>query len=737
MARSTKNVKSSAKADSLLVELRTEELPPKSLRRFGEVFAEGMEKALRDAHLLIEGSVTTPFATPRRLAVRVTGVLAQQPDREQNRQGPKEGAPAQAVEGFARGLGVSVDKLSVQDGRYAYIVKVKGESLAKLVPEFVAQALKALPIPKVMRWGAGEAQFVRPVHGLILLHGSKLIPGTVLGITSGNKTLGHRFLSKGFITVTHADKYADILHKSGKVIAGFEERRGKIENALRQAAKKAKPGAVVLLRADEYMVRTGDEPVYAAQDIARRNMDLLDEVTSLVEWPAVYVGEFDPAFLKVPITCLALSMQQHQRYFPLVHGDVPERMLPRFLVVSNNETDDSGQIVHGNERVLRARLSDARFFFEQDKRTKLADRVPRLASVVYHNKLGSQLERVQRLQKLAVAIAGLSKLSSDDQRHVERGAYLCKADLLTDMVGEFPELQGIMGAFYAHHDNEHERVVQAIRGHYAPRFAGDELPGTDVGTCLALADKLDILTGIYGIGLVPTGDKDPFGLRRQALGLVRILVEKSLPLDLSDLLQLARSQFSAGVVAESVAQDLYGFMLERLKPYLREKNFELDEIDAVMERGPERGPRRFDQLMPRLKALQEFRLLPEAQALAAANKRISNILRQAGGQVFNPPPGRDPVNQELLRDDAELELDRQVRARCSEVEPLFVAGDYGTALKCLAGLRPAVDVFFDKVMVMADDQAVRDNRLALLNRLRNLFLEVADISRLQNRMEIR
>ncbi len=713
--------RSAARAESLLVELRTEELPPKSLRRLGEVFAEGLTKALREAHLLADGSATTPFATPRRLAVRVTGVLAQQPDREQNRQGPKEGAPAQAVEGFARGHGVTVDKLSIQDGRYAYTVKIKGEPLAKLIPEFVTQALKALPIPKVMRWGDGEAQFVRPVHGLILMHGSKVIPGAVLGLKSGNKTLGHRFLSKGSIAITHADDYEAILRGKGKVIAGFEERCGVIAKQLRASAGSAHvfpPQFWDITNLTEKEEAEFEARVFVAQSVLGANEELLNEVTALVEWPAVYAGEFEREYLEVPRQCISLTMQKNQKYFAMFNPQV--EMLPKYLIVSNLETTKPGNIIDGNARVLRARLSDARFFYEQDQKARLEARVPRLAHVVYHNKLGSQLERVQRLEKLAVAIA--ERIGSDT-RLAERAAHLCKADLLTEMVGEFPELQGVMGYYYAQNDGEPLEVAKAIAQHYLPRFAGDILPKPKSAIAVALADKLDTLVGIYGIGLVPTGDKDPFGLRRQALGLARILVEKSLPLDLRDLLQLACSQFPAGVVAESVAQDLTAFIADRLRPWLREQDFEADEIEAVLAL----GVTRLDQLLPRLKALKAFRRLPEAEALAAANKRIRNILKQAGGK---PRDGADPA---LLREDAERVLAEQVNARRAEVEPLFAKGEFEAALRRLASLRGPVDTFFDKVMVMVDDEALKQNRLALLNSLSNLFLGAADISRLQGK----
>jgi glycyl-tRNA synthetase beta chain len=547
-----------------------------------------------------------------------------------------------------------------------------------------------------MRWGDGEAQFVRPVHGVILLHGKKVIPGTVLGLKSGNKTLGHRFLSKGPITIRQAKDYEKVLKQSGGVYAAFETRHEVIRKALDAEAKK--------IAADtSWSLGKSDE--------------LVDEVTSLVEYPVVLAGSFDQAFLEVPKECLIISMQQHQKYFPL--ADKQGKLLPRFLFVSNMKAANPKEIVHGNERVLRARLSDARFFYDQDRKQRLADRLPRLANVVYHNKLGSQLERVQRMEKLSGKIAQLLKA---DRAHAERAAQLSKADLLTDMVGEFPELQGIMGRYYAKYDHEPTVVADAVEQHYWPRTAGGELPKQPIAVCVALAEKLDTLVGIYGIGLVPTGEKDPFGLRRAALGVVRILVEKSLALDVKDMLTSARSQFPNGVIADSVAQDLHGFMLERLKPYLKEKGFEPDEIDAVVSL----NPARLDQVLPRLKALKEFRALPEGQALAAANKRIRNILRQAGGTPS------DKVDAGRLAEPAERKLSEAVQTLEAQVAPLFKVGNYAEALKRLAGLRPAVDEFFDKVMVMVDDPAVRQNRLALLNRLSNLFLNVADISRLQS-----
>jgi glycyl-tRNA synthetase beta chain len=689
----------------LLVELLTEELPPRALARLMETFSRNLFEGLKEKNFLAAAAEPKAYATPRRLAVLISQVLEKQPDRQVERKGPAvataldaNGRPTPALIGFAKSCGVELAKLEKRAGDkgeyFVYCSRQKGEALKQHLATIVETALKKLPIPKLMRWGEGEAQFVRPVHGVVLLHGNKTVPGTVLGLKSGNKTLGHRFLGKGPITIKQAKDYEKTLKQSGKVIASFDARRETIVKALDAAAKK----------------------LGASWNLGKSD-ELVGEVTSLVEFPVVLAGGFDPAFLEVPKECLIISMQQHQKYFPL--ADKEGKLLPRFLFVSNMKAASPKEIIHGNERVLRARLSDARFFYDQDRKQRLADRLPRLGNVVYHNKLGSQLERVQRLEKLAGRIAQLLKA---DRAHAERAAQLCKADLLTEMVGEFPELQGIMGRYYAKYDHEPTVVADAVEQHYWPRTAGGELPKQPIAVCVALADKLDTLVGIYGIGLVPTGEKDPFGLRRAALGVVRILVEKSLALDVKDLLTSARSQFPNGVIADTVVQDLHGFMLERLKPYLKEKGFEADEIDAVVSL----NPARLDQVLPRLKALKEFRALPEGQALAAANKRIRNILRQAGGTPS------DKVDAGKLAEPAERQLAEAVQTLEAQVAPLFRTGNYAGAMKHLAGLRPAVDEFFDKVMVMVDDSAVRDNRLALLNRLGNLFLNVADISRLQS-----
>ncbi len=720
--------------DCLLIEILTEELPPKSLQRLSQAFAENVFEGLRQQSFLTDASTLQAFATPRRLAVIVSAVSGRQPDRAVERRGPPvsasydaAGKPTAALAGFAKSCGVDPAKLEKRAGDkseyFVYSSKQKGELLVRHLAAVVEAALKKLPVAKMMRWGSKDIEFVRPVHGLIMMHGTRVVAGEVLGLKSTNKTLGHRFLSRGKIAVPRADFYAETLHRSGHVVASFEQRRAEIDRELRAAAQGISKSCRVLPDEGGRAGSSITKWQLAAREVIQNNAVLLDEVTALVEWPAIYAGRFDSEFLNIPISCLALSMQLHQKYFPLVHRQANGSLLPDFLVVSNIDTRTPGNIIHGNERVLRARLSDAKFFFEQDRKTRLEERVPRLANVVYQNKLGSQLERVHRIQKLAGGIADRLGMVSADKLDAERAAYLCKADLLTEMVGEFPELQGMMGSFYAEVDGERPQVVQAIRAHYAPRFAGDGLPSDKAEICVGLADKIDTLVGIYGVGLVPTGDKDPFGLRRQALGVVRILIERSLPLDLRDLLTLARGYFADDVLSGSVVQDLYGFALDRLRPYLRDRGFLPDEIDAVLSL----EPGRLDQALLRLEALQVFRRLPEADALAGANKRIRNILRQSGQGLSGQ------LNPTLFTDEAELRLGQQLESLRPRVQVLIESGDFTAALRQLAGLHAAIDEFFARVMVMAEDLAVRNNRLALLNDLSSLFLGVADISKLQGR----
>ncbi|MEW6353708.1 MAG: glycine--tRNA ligase subunit beta [Pseudomonadota bacterium] len=697
--------------DSVLIELLTEELPPKSLRKLARAFGLGIFEGLLEEGFVAAGAdyarCAAEFATPRRLAVLVKDVADKQPDRIVERKGPalvaafdKQGAPTPALAGFAKSCGVSIEQLHKQSGAKGeyFVARLpqSGEFLEKKLAGIVQASVKALPVAKLMRWGDGEAQFVRPVHGLMMLHGRRVIPGEVLGLKSGHQTKGHRFLGKGPIILECAEDYERALREQGGVVADYAARLRMIEQQLDAAVKKF--GATATWRVGE-------------------TAELLEEVTSLVEFPAVYAGNFDKTFLDVPSECLIVSMRQHQRYFPLADNS-GGRLLPHFLFVSNNQTDAPAHIIHGNERVLKARLSDAKFFFEQDKKTTLAERVPKLAQVVYHNKLGTQLERVERVQKLAADIA--AKLVEirwvDEVKDVERAAYLCKADLLTGMVGEFPELQGVMGYYYALHDGEAPQVAEAIREHY------ERVPRSPLGICVGLADKLDTLVGIYGIGLVPTGDKDPFGLRRQALSILRTLIENGLSLSLVQLLEVAEARFRAGTLADDTVPRIYEFMMERLKFYLREKGYAADEIDAVLSL----RLTRMDWVLPRLAALREFRKLPEAESLAAANKRIRNILKQAPDQVA------DSIQENLLHEVAEKNLAQQLDWMEEQVMPLLQSGDYTQALTRLAALRPAVDEFFDKVMVMVDDAALRKNRLALLNKLSGLFMRAADLSKLQS-----
>lgn len=721
--------------DSLLIELLTEELPPKSLLKLSQAFCNGIFSELKTQGFVAAdadyAAVVSEFATPRRLGVLVQDVAHMQSERIIERKGPalasafdKNEKPTPALIGFAKSCGVAIEKLEKQSDKkgeyFVFRATQPGEPLEKHLSAIVAGVIKKLPVAKLMRWGDSDVQFVRPVHGLIMLHGKKIVAGEVLGLQSGNKTLGHRFLSGSEMAITKAGDYERALEAQGKVIASFEKRKQMLRA---QIIKKEEEMDVCIVTHDKLsdsgarypsIEEAVDNMVEAVGGLQIASDSLSDEVTALVEYPEAYVGSFEKGFLSVPRECLALSMRQHQRYFPIFGRDA--ELQARFLFISNQKTDQPENIVRGNERVLHARLSDAKFFFEQDKKTKLEARVPKLANVVYHNKLGSQLQRVERIQKLAVAIAERFKEINHvaDMQQVERAAYLCKADLLTDMVGEFPELQGVMGYYYALHDGEAAPVAEAIREHY------ERVPQSPVGICVGLADKLDTLVGIYGIGLIPTGDKDPFALRRAALGVLRTLMENKLSLNLMQLLEIAEAQFPAGTIAQDAVTKLYEFMLERLKPYLREQEFGADEVDAVLSL----KLTRMDWVIPRLKAIQAFRKLPEAESLAAANKRIRNILKQGKGEA------REVIDHGLLQEEAEKTLARQVEQMEMEVPPLLHREEYEQALKLLASLRPAVDTFFDKVMVMVEDAGLRDNRLALLTKLEGLFMRVADISKL-------
>jgi len=677
-------------SETLLVELLTEELPPKSLRALSEMFGSVVLGDLLKGKFLAEGAVARTFATPRRLAVLIRNVAGRSPDMEREIQGPSTGAPGQAVSGFARKSGVAVEALVKQQmpkGEiYVARVRTSGRALDAVLSTAVEDALKRLAAPKLMRWGSGEAQFVRPVHGLVMLHGSRIVPGHVLGAESSNQTLGHRFLSGSAIVLKHADDYERALRDTGKVIVDLAGRRAEIAKQHERIA-----GGAMLVANDA----------------------LLDEITALVEGPAVYAGEFDAGFLAVPEECLVLSMQQHQKYVPLRDRETG-KLLPHFLFVSNIETKDPREIVRGNERVLRARLADAKFFYDQDRRTRLEARVPRLASVVYHNKLGSQLERVERIQLLAGKI---SRELGADPLLAERAAWLSKADLLTDMVGEFPELQGTMGRYYALHDGEPKGIADAIEQHYRPRFAGDRLPEGNIACAVALADKLDALAGLFSAGGQPTGDKDPFGLRRAALGIIRIVVEAQLSLSLWDLVNVAFEPFK-----NKAQTDLHMFFTERMRSFFHERGYTANEVDAVLSLNPVEI-----SLIPKqLEAVRAFSVLPEAASLAAANKRIANILRQAESK------GESFVDADFsaLKEPAEISLFEALQAASRMAKPLFESGDFAGYLKTFASLKGPVDSFFDAVMVMVDDKKLRENRLALLTDMRKAMNRFSDISKL-------
>ena len=688
---------------TLLVELLTEELPPKSLARLGEALRKALTDDLAQDGFLAAGSQSCVFATPRRLAVQATQVLAQSPDKALEMQGPslkvgldKDGKPTPALAGFAKKNGMAVEDLLQIDtpkGRvFACRKTATGSALSATLAGKVEAALKKLPVAKMMRWGDGDAEFVRPVHGLVMLHGQSIVPGTVLGIASGNTTRGHRFMGESTLTITDAEHYENILETSGKVVADFAKRRATIDGLLQAAAKK----------------QQGTLGAYA---------DLLDEVTALVEHPSVYVGAFDADFLEVPQECLILTMRQNQKYFPLFDG--AGKLTNHFLIVSNMQVADPVHIISGNQRVVRPRLDDARFFYNQDRKERLEARISRLGKVVYHNKLGSQLERVERVAQLASAIA---RALGADHVATGRAARLAKADLVTGMVGEFPELQGIMGRYYALHDGEPVAIANAIAEHYQPRFAGDQLPQHHVSCAVAIADKLETLAGLFGIGQLPTGDRDPFALRRHALGVIRILIERDLPLSLADLIKEAFEVFPKELKLADAGADLQTFVFERLRGYFADAGYTAQEIDAVLSQRPQL----LHQVPLRLAAVRAFASLPEAKDLAAANKRVLNIINK-NEDIRHKAVAPDRA---LMTEAAEIALMDGLELIAPQAEKHFSAGEYQEALQLLANIKPAVDRFFTEVMVMVDDAAVRNNRAALLQQLGTLMNRVADISKL-------
>src|SRR5471032_361286 len=688
---------------TFLVEIGTEELPPKALRSLAESFAANLTAEL-DAANLPHGDVKW-FAAPRRLALKVSALHESQADREVEKRGPavaqafdaegKPSKPSKAAEGWARGCGITVeqaDRLVTDKGEWlVYRAHVKGESAQQLLPAMIATSLSKLPIPKLMRWGDSDVQFVRPVHTVTLLLGDELIPAKILGINSARTIRGHRFMGEPEFTIDNADQYPQILLERGKVIADYEQRKAIIKRDAEKAAKEI-------------------------GGIADLSESLLEEVASLVEWPVVLTAKFEEKFLAVPAEALVYTMKGDQKYFPVY--DAAGKLLPNFIFVANIESKDPQQIISGNEKVVRPRLADAEFFFKTDRKKRLEDNLPRLATVMFQKQLGTLRDKTDRIEALSGWIA--EKIGADVE-NAKRAGLLSKCDLMTNMVFEFTDTQGVMGMHYARHDGEAEEVAVALNEQYQPRFAGDALPASPVACALAIADKMDTLAGIFGIGQHPKGDKDPFALRRAALGVLRIIVEKNLSLDLQTLTEEAVRLYGDKLTNAKVVDEVVDFMLGRFRAWYQEEGHAVDSIQAVLARRPTK-PADFDA---RVKAVSYFRTLDEAATLAAANKRVSNILAKSTDVLL------DHVHASVLKEPAELKLATHLVVLRDKLEPLFAAGQYKEALVELAALRETVDKFFDTVMVMDENEAVRINRLTLLSKLRELFLQVADISLLQ------
>lgn len=685
----------------LLIEIGTEELPPKALARLSRAFEQGVHKLLQDASLA--PASIKHFATPRRLALLLEQVPAAQEDQETLKRGPaltaafaEDGCPTKAAQGFARSCGVEVEaleKLETDKGSWlVYKLFEQGRTLQALLPDMVRDALAGLPIPKRMRWGNNSVEFVRPVHWVVLLFGDEIIATNILGIDADRYTRGHRFHHPEPIYISEPAAYLPLLETEGHVLPDQAARREAIKAQVEEQGKQLGGTAII-------------------------DNELLDEVTALVEWPVALAGKFDDAFLEVPTEALISSMQDHQKYFPV--KDSQDKLLAYFITVANIQSLDINQVRAGNERVIRPRLADAKFFWDQDRKQKLADRAEGLKSMVFQKKLGTLFDKQQRLATLSSAIANRIEANS---AWAKRAADLCKCDLLSQMVYEFPELQGIMGRYYASHDGEPAESAQAIEEHYWPAFAGDNLPASKTGQALALADRIDTLTGIFAIGQQPTGAKDPFGLRRAALGVVRIMIEQNLDLDLENLLHDAASNFDPALKADTVVPAVFDYIMDRLRAYYSEQGVAPDQFEAVVSRRPTR-PLDFHK---RIEACKAFREMPEAQSLAAANKRIRNILRKA------EEPIPDHYQRNRLQEVPEQQLADTLDHMTKQVTPLFDKGDYNAALQQLAALREPVDSFFDHVMVMADDKDLRINRLALLQSMNKLFLRVADFSHWQS-----
>ena len=685
----------------LLIEIGTEELPPKALKTLSRAFLAGVHKGLKAAGLEFEDLVN--YASPRRLSVLVFALQEKQEDKQVDRRGPAlaaafddEGCPTQAAKGFAKSCGVEVEqlnKLETKNGSWlSYSSLQTGRETSELIPDIVRKSLDDLPIPKRMRWGALSEQFVRPVHWVVLLFGDNVIDATILGVKTSRETRGHRFHHPDTLYIGEPSAYAPLLETEGHVIVEFEARREAIRAQVLEIAHTVQGTAII--------------------DDA-----LLDEVTSMVEWPQAVLGNFNKRFLEVPSEALISAMKGHQKYFHLLDAD--GKLMPHFITISNIESKDPDKVREGNERVIRPRLSDSEFFWKQDQKRTLEDRIDDLKTVVFQSKLGTLYDKVQRTMTIASSIAGQLGFNENDAK---RAAELCKSDLLTDMVGEFPDLQGLMGRYYAKLNGENNQVAQAIDEHYMPRFSGDALPQTEAGICVALADKIDTLVGIFAIGRVPTGDKDPFALRRAALGICRILLEQNM--DLTQLIKLAIKNYTYQKLPVDITKTtnmVYEFIMGRLQVYYSGLDFKHDEIEAVLCL----KPNLLQDIDKKLHGLASFRKLPEAESLSAANKRISNILKKVETDI------PEKWNTFLFSEQEEKDLADAITRVEPKLEPLFENQDYEAAMKKLANLHESVDAFFAEVMVMDDDESLRDNRLALLSHLRNLFLRVADLSRLQ------
>jgi glycyl-tRNA synthetase beta chain len=680
-----------------LVEIGTGELPPKALKQLSDAFAKGIESGLEKASLHFDGLQS--FATPRRLALRVRSLQTNQEDKSVERFGPavsaaydKEGKPSPAASGFARSCSTDIDSLGQveKDGvlKLVYRSVVTGQETATLLADIVAKSLSTLPIPKKMRWGSSREEFVRPVHWVVLLFGDDIVPATILGISSGRESRGHRSMSNEPIILQNASEYESKL-RAGKVVADYDERREIIRKLVTAEGEKLQANVVI-------------------ED------DLLEEVTSLVEWPVALTGRFDEHFLSVPREALVSSLKTHQKCFYVL--DKNGQLMPNFITVSNIESLDPSQVIAGNERVIRPRLADAKFFFDTDRKQTLDSRMEKLGSIVFQKELGTVLEKSQRVAKLSAFLGG--KLAANTS-WCERAAMLSKCDLVTNMVSEFADLQGIVGYYYAQNDGEPEEVALALNEQYMPRFSGDVLPSTVTGSVLAIADKLDTIVGLFAIGQPPTGSKDPFALRRAALGILRIIVEKKLDLDLLEAIKFSSENFESLTVKDGLSAQVFEFLLDRFKAWYQAEGVSAEVFLSVFELKPSR-PFDFDL---RIQAVNSFSTLAEAQSLASANKRVSNILQKESTLAQDAI-----VDPSLFTEQAEKDLALEVERQKALVLPLFAAKDYTKGLEALASSKAVIDHFFDSVLVMADDQKVRANRIALLAELRNLFLGAADIS---------